>query len=136
MRGRIQAWNAGSAEGVIQADNGDSISFEFSAVLAYDVAFLAVGRLVSFDLEGRDGSRAVNVCLHRLQPSPEGTPRHPASLRYVGFEHAEGIRSYKFERTPPGEEMKMRWSRSRQQHWWPQFTLVGAVLDFCPFVLR
>ena len=107
MRGRIQAWNAGSAEGVIQADNGDSISFEFSAVLAYDVAVLAVGRFVSFDLEGRDGSTAVNVCLHRLQPSPEGALRHAASLRYVGFEQAaEGIRSYKFERTLPGEEMK------------------------------
>ena len=106
MRGHIQVWNAGSAEGVIQADNGDSISFEFSAVLAYDVACLAVGRWVSFDLAGRAGSSVVNVCLHRLQPSPEGAPRRPASLRYVGFEQAEGIRSYKFERTPPGEEMK------------------------------
>ena len=105
MRGHIQVLNAGSAEGVIQADNGDSISFEFSAVLAYDVACLAVGRWVSFDLEGRDGSSVVNVCLHRLQPSPEGAPRF-ASLRYVGFEQAEGIRSYKFERTRPGEEME------------------------------
>jgi hypothetical protein len=69
MRGRIQALNAGRSEGVIQADSGDSIHFEFSAVLAYDVAFLAVGRLVTFDLDGRDGSSVVNICLHRTQPS-------------------------------------------------------------------
>jgi cold shock CspA family protein len=106
MRGRIKVWNAGSAQGRIQADNGDSISFEFSAVLAYDVPFLAVGRLVSFDLEGPNGSTAANICLHRLQPSPEGTPRRPDILRYVGFDQAEGIRSYKFECTPPEEEMK------------------------------
>jgi len=105
MRGRIKVLNARSSEGVIQADNGDSICFDFSAVLAYDVACLAVGRLVSFDLAGRDGSSAVNVCLHRIQPFPERAPQRPA-VRYVGFEQAEGIRSYKFERTSPGEEMK------------------------------
>ena len=106
MRGRIRILNAGSGKGVIQADNGDSIGFEFSAVLAYDVAFLAVGRWVSFDLEGNDGLSAINVCLHRLQYSPEGTPQRAASLRYMGFEQAGGIRSYRFERTTPGEEMK------------------------------
>jgi hypothetical protein len=75
-------------------------------VLAYDVAFLAVGRFVSFDFEGPDDSSAVNVCLHHLPPSPKGAMRRPASVRYVGFDQAESIRSYKFERTPPGEEMK------------------------------
>jgi cold shock CspA family protein len=106
MRGLIKLLNAGMAEGVIHADNGDSICFEFSAVLAYDVALLAVGRLVSFDLDGRGGSSAVNVCIHRPQPSPQGDARPAASLRYVGFEQTEGMRSYKFERTPPGENMK------------------------------
>ena len=99
MRGRIRVLDAGSAGGVIHSDSGDSVAFEFSAVLAYDVAFLAVGRLVSFDLEGHDALSAVNVCLHRLQP-----PRRPASLRYVGFDQVKGIRSYRFERTAPGED--------------------------------
>jgi len=106
MRGRIEILNAGNAEGVIQADNGDRISFEFSAVLAYDVARLEVGRWVSFNLEGSDGSSVVNVCLHRLQPAPQGAARGVASLRYVGFKQAGRIRSYKFERTTPEEEMK------------------------------
>src|SRR6185369_9046820 len=35
MRGRIKSLNAVRGEGVIQAENGDCISFEFSAVLAY-----------------------------------------------------------------------------------------------------
>jgi hypothetical protein len=105
MRGRIQVLNVGRTAGVIQADSGDSMRFEFSAVLAYDVAFLAVGRVVTFDVEGRDGSSVVNICLYRPHASPEGAPRRPASLRYVGFEQAKGLRSYKFERTPAGEEM-------------------------------
>jgi cold shock CspA family protein len=104
MMGRIKTLNLGNAGGVIKAENGDSVSFEVSAVLAYDVACLAVGRLVSFDLEGRHGNSAVNVCVHGLHPLAADAPRRPASLRYVGFEQAQGIRSYKFERSWPGDD--------------------------------
>ena len=104
MMGRIKVLNIGNAGGVIKAENGFSINFEVSAVLAYDVACLAVGRLVSFDLEGRHGTSAVNVCIHGLHPLPADAQRRPASLRYVGFEQAQGIRSYKFERSWPGED--------------------------------
>jgi len=107
MRGRIKSLNALRGEGVIQAENGECISFEFSAVLAYDVACMAVGALVSFDLPRRDDSSAVNVCIHRPQSPPEGAPRRPASLRYVGFEQVQGLRAYRFERTVSGEDMKI-----------------------------
>jgi len=104
MMGRIKLLNVGNAGGVIKAENGYTVSFEVSAVLAYDVACLAVGRLVSFDLEGRHGTSAVNVCVHGLHPLPADAPKRPASLRYVGFDQAKGIRSYKFERNWPGED--------------------------------
>jgi hypothetical protein len=104
MMGRIKMLNLGNAGGVIKAENGYSVSFEVSAVLAYDVACLAVGRLVSFDLEGRHGANAINVCVIGLHPLPSDALRRPASLRYVGFEQAQGIRSYKFERNWPGED--------------------------------
>jgi cold shock CspA family protein len=104
MMGRIKMLNLGNAGGVIKTENGDSIGFEISAVLAYDVACLAVGRLVSFDLEGRHGASAVNVCVLGLHPPASDMQRRSASLRYVGFEQAQGIRSYKFERNRAGED--------------------------------
>lgn len=104
MMGRIKTLSLGNAGGVIKAENGGTISFEVSSVLAYDVACLAVGRLVSFDLEGRHGTSAVNVCVLGLHPQPADTPKRPANLRYVGFEQAQAIRSYKFERSWPGED--------------------------------
>jgi cold shock CspA family protein len=104
MMGRIKMLNLGNAGGVIKTENGKSVSFEVSAVLAYDVACLAVGRLVSFDLEGRHGSSAINVCVLGLHPPSPDVQRRPASVRYVGFEQAQGIRSYKFERNWPGED--------------------------------
>ena len=104
MMGRIKMLNLGNSGGVIKAENGSNVSFEISAVLAYDVACLAVGRLVSFDLEGRHGTSAINVCVHGLHPPSPDVQRRPASLRYVGFEQVQGIRSYKFERNWPGDD--------------------------------
>jgi cold shock CspA family protein len=104
MMGRIKLLNVGNAGGVIKTENGYAVNFEVSSVLAYDVACLAVGRLVSFDLEGRHGTSAVNVCVHGMHPQPADAPKRPASLRYVGFDQAKGIRTYKFERNWPGED--------------------------------
>ena len=46
----------------------------------------------------RDASRAASVSLAPIHSRPA------ASLRYVGFEQAQGIRSYKFERNRAGED--------------------------------
>lgn len=76
-----------------------------SSVLAYDVSCLAVGQLVTFDLEDGDLSTATNVCVqrqHRLPVTP-GKLRESVPLRYVGFNQAGILREYKFERVAPGE---------------------------------
>jgi hypothetical protein len=74
--------------------------------LAYDAACLAEGLLVTFDMEGGYGPRAVNVCVHKehvaRRPAPSG--QHTACLRYLGFEQAQNVRAYRFERLLPGEE--------------------------------
>ncbi len=105
MTGRIKSLNAATASGVIAAEDGLDIQFLVSAVLECDVARLAVGQLVSFDVEDSHFGRAINVYLrkqHILTASPE--QRHESiRLRYMGFRQAGSIRSYRFDRVSPGE---------------------------------
>jgi hypothetical protein len=108
MTGKIKQLNTESASGCIDAENGLKLHFDSSAVLAYDATFLAVGQLVTFDLEKGSPTRAVNICVQRTRPVPhvEGK-RETNSLRYMGFDQVASIRSYKFERTAMGEETEM-----------------------------
>src|SRR5205814_3876809 len=71
----------------------------------YDVTYLAVGQLVTFDLESGGSPKAVNICLQRAHaaPHPDGK-RKETTLRYVGFDQTKAIRTYRFERTSMGEE--------------------------------
>jgi cold shock CspA family protein len=96
---------AGNGSGFITADNGLSPRFLASSVLAYDVTCLAVGQLVTFDLDDDDETMATNVCVqrqHRIPITP-GKLRENAPLRYVGFKQAGAMREYRFERVAPGE---------------------------------
>jgi cold shock CspA family protein len=107
MTGRIRSLGAGSVSGFIHAENGLNVHFEPSAVLAYDVACLAVGQMVTFDFEGGNSGEAVNVYV--LKSRPVSTPavaksQEPSLLRYAGFEQKKGLRAYRFERRSPGEE--------------------------------
>jgi cold shock CspA family protein len=105
MTGRIKSWSAGSASGLITAENGVSVHFHSSAVLAYDIISLTVGQFVSFDLESGNCPRAANVCVLRhhhiagVLANRQGTEQ----LRYMGFDQTESIRAYRFERVSPGE---------------------------------
>jgi cold shock CspA family protein len=106
MTGVIKALTIGSASGFIRAEDGHNIHFEPSSVLAYDVACLAVGQLVTFDLDSGDRTEAVNVYVQKSRPvipapikGQDATP-----LRYVGFDQQQGLRAYRFERRSPGEE--------------------------------
>jgi len=105
MTGRIKNLSAGSGAGFIESENGLKFHFDSGAVLAYDVTYLAVGQLVTFDLESGGSPKAVNICLQRSHaaPHPEGK-RKETTLRYVGFDQAKAIRTYRFERTSMGEE--------------------------------
>ena len=106
MTGRIKSLGDGGTFGYIAAENGLSFHFESSAVLAYDVTCLAVGQMVSFELERRSHPKALNVCVERQHPAPHLLDKHSERihLRYTGFEQAGNIRAYRFERLLAGEE--------------------------------
>ena len=105
MTGRIKNLSAGSASGFIESENGVRLVFDSCAVLAYDVTYLAVGQLVTFDLENGISPRAVNICVQRSHPVAQAEgKRKEITLRFVGFEQTKSIRGYKFERTAIGEE--------------------------------
>ena len=108
MTGKIKQLNTESASGCIDAENGSRFHFDSCAVLAYDATFLAVGQLVTFDLEKGSSSRAVNICVQRTRTVPHVEGKKDINaLRYVGFDQVASIRSYKFERTAMGEETEM-----------------------------
>ena len=106
MTGRIKSLSDGGMFGHIAAENGLSVHFESSAVLAYDVTCLAVGQMVSFELERGGHPKALNVCVERLHHAPHPPDKHSERihLRYTGFEQAGNIRAYRFERLLAGEE--------------------------------
>jgi len=105
MTGRIKLLSVGSSSGVIESEGGVRLYFDAGAVLAYDVATLSVGQLVTFDSENGVGRKAVNVCVQRPHSSlPVEKKRKESMLRYVGFDQTRAIRTYRFERTSFGED--------------------------------
>ena len=108
MTGRIKNLSSGRSSGFIEAENGAKIQFDSRAVLAYDVSYLSVGQLVTFEIENGQGTKAVNICVQRPShaPAAEGK-RKESMLRYVGFEQIRTIRTYRFERTSLGEQTEI-----------------------------
>ena len=105
MTGRIKLLGVGSSSGVIESENGARLYFDAGAVLAYDVANLSVGQLVTFDSENGIGRKAVNICVQRPHTAaPTEKKRKESMLRYVGFDQTKAIRTYRFERTSFGED--------------------------------
>ncbi|HTM51903.1 MAG TPA: hypothetical protein VL285_24575 [Bryobacteraceae bacterium] len=105
MTGRIKALSFESTSGLIESENGSRFSFESSAVLAYDAAHLTVGQLVTFITEGLS---AFNISVHRAaRPQVDGGTRKGGVFRYVGFNQANSIRTFRFERTFTGELAEM-----------------------------
>lgn len=108
MTGRIRALNSEGSVGSIRSEDGSSVPFDSSEVLEYDVACLAVGQLVTFDLEQGAHTRAVNVCIQKQRHAsrPDERRHEPARLRYMGFEQRQNVRAYRFERLETGEDTK------------------------------
>jgi hypothetical protein len=108
MTGRIYKLDHANTAGSIKGENGQIIPFGFSVVLAYDVACLGVGQLVTFELPSERRPHAVNVCIQQLGARP--TAKHkrdePLPLRYLGFDHQGSVRSYRFEQVTPGADTK------------------------------
>ena len=108
MTGRIKALSFGSASGFIEAENGVRIPFDAAAVLAYDVARLSVGQVVTFVMEDGASRRALNVCIQKAKElSADEGVRKGGIFRYVGFDQANAIRTYRFERTFVGEPAEL-----------------------------
>ena len=108
MTGRIKSLSAGHESGFITAESRLSVYFNCSAVLAYDIACLAVGQLVTFDLQDGAWPKAINVCVQRQHYVPPASEKHAESirLRYMGFEQTGSMRAYRFDRVLPGEETR------------------------------
>ena len=108
MTGRIKALSIGSSTGLIEAENGLRVPFDAAAVLAYDVARLSVGQLVTFVMDEGISRRALNICVQKTShiSSEDGT-RKGGVVRYVGFDQANAVRTFKFERTFPGEAAEL-----------------------------
>ena len=110
VTGKIENLSDGSTSGFIRAENGSIVPFELSAVLAYDAARLAVGQLVTFDLENGSHPLAANVCVHRPHDVADAEKRYHESARpprYMGFEHMGHVRAYRFMRFSLGEETEI-----------------------------
>jgi cold shock CspA family protein len=102
MNGTIKSLNTASGSGFITAADGLMVSFLPSAVLDYDVPTLAIGQMVTFDLEPGRHPKALNVYVQRAG-NAEGKRLEITRLRYIGFEHRGRVRIYRFERYLPGE---------------------------------
>jgi len=108
MTGTIRSLDVETASGVITAEDGVITAFPLSAVLAYDLPILAVGQLVSFDLDGGSHPKAFNVYVHRASQTVNAKGRRPelTFLRYIGFEHRGNTRFYLFEYLVPGTQKR------------------------------
>lgn len=104
MTGRIKILTIGNPSGLIQTENGLSVNFDVSAVLAYDATCLAPGQLVTFDIENPVHPKAVNVCVRREHlVSQAREQRHDAIyVRYAGFEQQKDMRVFRFDRIAMG----------------------------------
>jgi len=108
MTGTIISLDVATASGVITAEDGVITGFPLCAVLAYDLPVLAVGQVVSFDLEGGRHPKAFNVCVQRASRDVNATGKRLEikRLRYVGFEHRGNTRVYLFESLIPGTQKR------------------------------
>ncbi len=106
MNGYIKTLSIGHATGFIAAEDGLTLFFQSSSVMEYDIACLAVGQLVTFDVEGGSFPKALNVSVRKRPtlPSPSDKSGKTVFLRYLGFDQSEGARSYRFERISSAED--------------------------------
>jgi cold shock CspA family protein len=108
MTGKIKSLSSGNATGFISGENGLNAYFESRAMMEYDISALAVGQVVTFDLENGGRPKAVNVCVQKShRPSQVEIKRQESiRLRYMGFEQRVTVRAYRFEQISPGEQTR------------------------------
>jgi cold shock CspA family protein len=107
MTGKIEDLIAERRLGYIRAEDGSHAYFYASAVVGSDFDFLAVGQLVSFDLE-RGGKRqnAIRVQPELVLRKALRKTEAVMQLQYMGFEQAQSLREYRFDGVVHGEKTK------------------------------
>jgi hypothetical protein len=105
MTGRISVLAAPDKPGIIIAHNGFS-RFNYAYRLPIGKTDgLAMGRLVSFELEKGSSDIAISVCpTGDLSASSQAGPNSRREVRYQGFEQTNNIRKYRFHAWRAGEE--------------------------------
>jgi hypothetical protein len=105
MLGTVTRLSKQTATGTIRSEQGVTFDFDLAAVLTYDMAALAEGKLVHFEPAGRTPCKATNVGLEAPAAVHPGAERYKEirQLRYVGFQHQGNCRKYRYERITPGE---------------------------------
>ena len=108
MTGTIKSLGGATESGFITTENGLNVGFCPTSVLAYDAASLAVGQLVSFDLESGRYLKALNVSVQRARDASDMEQKRleVTRLRYMGFEQHGSVRAYRFERLTPGSDKR------------------------------
>jgi len=108
MIGRIKNLDVKSRSGFIQDENGRAVYFGRSSVWEHDFQYLAVGQVVSFELQavGRLSATNVHPFEGKYRPHFPEKPQGPLQLRYVGFSQANGLRTFQFQAVAEGEETR------------------------------
>jgi hypothetical protein len=107
VTGRIEAISTDHAAGSIRAEDGVKVSFRVSEVTSGDPSSMAVGQLVTFDMERGKSPRAFNIRVDKHHYKGHEKDKLWQAIRYMGFEQAGNVRTYNFERlVPRGEAVK------------------------------
>lgn len=107
VTGTIVGLVARTRTGTIRSQDGSRLGFSAAGVLG-DFDTLAVGHLVSFEVErALPHHNAVRVFREPLRPSgPVKKPDGSIDLRYMGFQQAGNIRSYRFDALAGGHTVQ------------------------------
>jgi cold shock CspA family protein len=108
MTGSIKNLNAVNGSGFITAEDGQTVYFAASAVWEHDYPFLTVGQAVTFDLLAGQRPKAINIHLFEGRHVLRGPkkPDGPVELRFVGFDHANSVRTFHFQAFIVGKEVR------------------------------
>jgi len=104
MTGRIEVLDTEGTPGFIRSEDGVVVHFRLSDVAIRHAVDLAVGQLVTFDLERGNPPKAFNIKIEKRHYTTHGAEKRQQPVRYLGFEQTGNIRAYKFERLSPGGE--------------------------------
>jgi cold shock CspA family protein len=104
VTGRIEALSTDDAAGSIRAEDGVQVHFRVSEVTFGDTSAMAVGQLVTFDMERGKSPKAFNIRVEKQHYKGHEKDKLWQAIRYVGFEQTGNVRKYNFERLTPREE--------------------------------